>query len=67
MTAVRQPPGLTEAEKRLLVLCLQAVLVRAQWSLGLTDHRQLDSRDFACEQFAKEQIEALIAKLEGAP
>jgi hypothetical protein len=41
--------------------------VRAQWSLGLTDHRQLDSRDFACEQFAKEQIEALIAKLEGAP
>jgi hypothetical protein len=67
MTAARQPPGLTEAEKRLLVLCLQAVLVRAQWSLGLTDHRQLDSRDFACEQFAKEQIEALIAKLETPP
>jgi hypothetical protein len=66
MTAARQPPGLTEAEKRLLVLCLQAVLVRAQWSLGLTDHRQLDSRDFACEQFAKEQIDALIAKLENA-
>jgi hypothetical protein len=59
-------PVLTEAEKRLLVLCLQAVLVRAQWSLGLTDHRQLDSRDFACEQFAKEQIDALIAKLENA-
>jgi hypothetical protein len=57
---------LTEAEKRLLVLCLQAVLVRAQWSLGMTDHRQLDSRDYACEMFAKEQIDLLIAKLEAA-
>jgi hypothetical protein len=58
---------LTEAEKRLIVLCLEAVLARAEWRLGLVDKQELDSRDFACVTFAKEQIEALVAKLENAP
>lgn len=57
---------LTDTEKRLIVLCLAAVQARAEWSLGMTDYRRLDSRDFACEMFAKEQIGALIAKLKAA-